>query len=206
MKQVTLILLISFFSLNVIGQEVTTEVKKQKKEKVRLDKGPAVYITTSTGINNNTAILGFNFELPVSPKVTIDAGPGTGTWNYKAYLGAKVYLKPAQRGFAFGTGFTYATGTRGNSYEMTTINGDKEQLKFNKNPQTNIFFAAYKYWNLGRQYNRLYLELGWSVPLSGGDKVTQMSGPPVTDESKRALESMAPGGPILAFGFSFGVH
>src|SRR3954469_150249 len=114
MKQLALAILIGLTALTTLAQDAPADHKK--KEKVRLDRGPGIYITTSTGINNNTAILGFNFELPLSANVTIDGGPGTGTWNNKLYIGAKYYLKPAQRGFAFGTGITHATGTRGHSY------------------------------------------------------------------------------------------
>lgn len=207
MKQITLTLLIGCISIIAAAQENDApSATKKKKDIVRLDHGPAIYLTTSTGVNNNTGICGFNFELPLSDKVTIEAGPGVGTWNYKIYAGTKIYLKTAQRGFAFGTGITYATGTRRRSYVATTIYGHEEMTKFNKNPQTNILFAAYKYWNLGRQYNRIYAQLGWSVPLTYGDKITQMSGSPVTDNSIDEIESMAPGGPIAAIGVSFGLY
>ncbi|MES2701964.1 MAG: hypothetical protein V4649_04950 [Bacteroidota bacterium] len=205
MKHIVSTLSVALLALNVSAQDVQPEQQK-KREKVRLDRGPAMYITTSTGINNNTGVVGFNFELPVSPHVTIDGGPGTGTWNHKLYIGAKYYLRPAQRGFAFGTGITHATGTRGNSYWATTVYGDRRLIRFNKNPQTNAFFAAYKYWSLGKQYNRFYAQLGWSLPLSAGDKITQLSGPATTQDSKNSIASAAPGGPILAVGVSFGVH
>lgn len=208
MNKIALTLLMGAISLNLCAQESSehTKTKKEKRAVKRLDRGPAIYITTSTGINNNTGIVGFNFELPISARVTIDGGPGTGSWNHKVYVGAKYYLKAAQRGFAFGTGLTYATGTRGHSYWATTVYGDSRYIKFNKNPQTNLFFAAYKYWSLGKQYNRFYAQLGWSVPLSGGDKVTQMSGPPTTQGSKNRIGNSAPGRPILAVGISFGLH
>ena len=144
--------------------------------------------------------------MPVSKSVSIDAGPGTGTWGYKVYLGAKYYLRPCHRGFAFGAGFTYCPGVHNDQHDLTTIYGISEPVVYNKNPLTNILFAAYKYWNLGRGYNRIYMELGWSVPLGNYDKVTQVAGDPISSDTRHALNSNAPGGPILAAGFSFGMH
>ena len=209
MKQITLTILIGIFALNVSAQDIDAPSKHEAKGedlKLRSDGCPAIYITTSTGINNNTAILGFNFELPVSEKVAIEAGPGTGTWGYKAYAGVKYYLKPCQRGFAFGTGLTYCPGVQHSWHDVATIYGSTEDIEFKKNAQTNILFAAYKYWTLGKKYNRVYAELGWSVPLSSGDKLTQLSGDPVSSDGKSSVESSAPGGPVVAVGISFGVH
>lgn len=203
MKQLALTIFIALIALNTSAQDTT---HAEKKQKVRLDRGPKIYITTSTGANNNTAILGFNFELPVNPYVTIDGGAGTGTWNNVIYLGSKYYLKPAQRGFAFGTGLMVAGGTRAHTYHVTTVSGKEMNLPFNKNTQTNVLFAAYKYWNLGKQYNRFYLEMGYTVPVTGGDKVTQLAGPRASIQSIHSLGHQSPEGPVLAFGFSFGLH
>ena len=141
MKQITLTILIGIFALNVSAQDIDAPSKHEAKGedlKLRSDGCPAIYITTSTGINNNTAILGFNFELPVSEKVAIEAGPGTGTWGYKAYAGVKYYLKPCQRGFAFGTGLTYCPGVQHSWHDVATIYGSTEDIEFKKNAQTNI--------------------------------------------------------------------
>jgi hypothetical protein len=167
---------------------------------------PAVYISTSTGVNNNTGIFGFSFDVPVSSHVVIDAGPGASTWNYKAYAGVKYYMRPHQRGFAFGTGLTYCSGLRDDKHDLQTIYGYTEPVEYNKNPQTNILFAAYRYWTMGKKYNRFYLELGWSVSLTGGNSITQLTGDPITTHANNDLSSWTPGGLILAAGFSFGVH
>jgi hypothetical protein len=209
MKKAILAILIGMTGINVFAQESTISPANETgktKTKVRSGHCPAIYISTSTGINNNTAILGFSFDVPVSKNVSIDAGPGTGTWGDKVYLGAKYYLKSCHRGFAFGTGFTYCPGVYHDHANLTTIYGTTEDVGYNKNPRTNILFAAYKYWNLGRKYNRIYMELGWSEPLSRGDKITQISGDPISSDDEHSLGSAAPGGPILAVGISFGVH
>ena len=194
--------------MNVLAQDNSPmkTVKKKKEPRVRSGQSPAIYITTSTGINNNTAILGFSFDVAVSKNISIDGGPGTGTWGDKVFTGIKYYLKPDHRGFAIGTGLTYAPGVRHRWYNVKSIYGYTESAEFNKNPQTNLFFAAYKFWNLGKKYNRLYAELGWSAPLSSGDKFTQLQGYPISDKDANSLNATAPGGPILAVGISFGVN
>lgn len=209
MKRITLTVLIAMIWANVLAQEKSIPSENETKKRktiVRPDHCPPIYITTGTGINNNTAILGFSFDVPVSKNVSVDAGPGTGTWGNKVYAGVKYYLRPCHRGFAFGTGFTYCPGVYHDRHDLQTIYGNTESIEYNKNPQANILFAAYKYWNLGRKYNRLYAELGWSVALSKGDKITQLSGDRMSSHTVDVLDSDAPGGPIVAVGISFGVH
>lgn len=207
MKKSVFTILITLIALNVSAQDktVTTGEDKQESTEAKPAHSPAIYITTSTGINNNTGLLGFSFDVPISSNVVLDGGVGAGTWNAKVYAGVKYYLKPHQRGFAFGTGLTYCSGLYDDQHTLNTIYGN-ESIEYNKNPQTNILFAAYKYWTLGQKYNRFYVELGWSVPLTGGDKITQLSGDPITSNDHSNLAFWAPGGLILAAGFSFGVH
>ena len=211
MKQLALTLFAALLCTACYAQDsgLTPEqmdAPKVKRQKIRLDRGPTIYITTSTGLNNNTGVIGFNFELPLSPKVTIDAGPGYGFWGHKVYVGAKYYLRAAQRGFAFGIGVTHASGEKSMRHLETSIYGNTTESTFRQNPQTNALFAAYKYWSLGKQYNRIYVQLGWSATLSGGDRITQLSGPRMSNNSIRGRGSVAPHGPVLAFGFSFGLH
>ncbi len=208
MKQIILILFIATLTFHALGQ--STGVKQigpeKKEQKLKRAHYPAFYITTSTGINNNTGVLGFSFDVPVSKNISIDAGVGAGSWNNKIYAGVKYYLDPFHRGFAFGTGLTYSSGLSDDRAYMTTIYGNNEWIEYNKNPQTNILFAAYKYWNMGKKYNRWYVELGWSVRVTGGSIVTQLTGDPLDRVTLNTLELFAPGGLIAGVGMSFGVH
>jgi len=209
MKKIALTLLMGIIGMNTFAQDANTPPKKATKKKtpiVRPIHCPAIYISTSTGINNSTGLLGFSIDVPVDKNISIEGGPGISSWGYKVYIGAKYYLQPCQRGWAFGTGLTYNTGIQGYQRNMETVTGYSENVQLNLNPQTNILFAAYKYWNLGKRYNRFYMELGWSVPLSGGNKFDQTLGDPIDDRSTKTMNFIAPGGLIAAVGFSFGVH
>ena len=207
MKKIIFTISIAIIALNVSAQDkaATSVEDKQEVPDAKQVHTPALYITTGTGINNNTGLLGFSFDVPLHDHVSIDGGVGASSWNSKVYAGVKYYLKPHQRGYAFGTGLTYCTGLYYDQHDLNTIWGN-ESIAYNKNPQTNILFAAYRYWTMGRKYNRFYVELGWSVALTGGDKITQLTGDPITSNAHNNLVFWAPGGLILAAGFSFGVH
>jgi hypothetical protein len=166
------------------------------------------YITVSSGLNNNTGIFGVTLELPVSKNVSLEAGIGEGTWGYKAYLGGKYFLRPHHLGWAFGAGITYCGGLNNFQENLNTVSGYTEPVVLDLNPQTNFMLAAYRYWRLGRGANRIYMELGYSVRLTGGDLFDQQDNgsDPIDDNSANTIKLLAPGGLIAALGFSFGIR
>lgn len=211
MRKIALTVLIGISAMNVSAQDRTYSPDHEtetvvKKKIVRPEHGPGMYITTSTGINNNTGIMGFSFDVPVSKKVSIEAGPGQGAWGSKIFAGAKYYTKPFQRGFAFGAGLAYCRGVHRDRHDLETVYGTTESIVYNKNPQTSMLFTAYKYWNLGKKHNRFYIETGWSTPLSHNDKITQLSGHKMSRREMDHLSSAIQEGPIVVVGFSLGVN
>jgi hypothetical protein len=164
-----------------------------------------LYLTTSTGINNSTGILGLSLDAPVARSISIEGGAGFSTWGYKLTAGGKYYFKPCHRGWALGTGITYNTGLASFQNTMETTNGVQEKVILNLKPQTNLYFAAYSYVNLGKNKNRFYTMFGWSIPLSS-DHYVQTAGTEISENSKKVMNILAPGGLILGIGFSFGVN
>jgi len=217
MKKIALTIFTLLFGLHVIAQQTdnpgrkqeTTPTKREprkRKEIKRPLRCPAIYIGTSSGINNNTGYIGGSIDFPIAKFFSVEGGIGTSTWGIKVSAMGKYYLSPCQRGWAFGVGVTHSTGLQNfEDKNLETVNGT-EDVTLNLNPQTNICLAAFYYWNLGRRYNRFYLEAGWSVPLSTGNKFDQLTGDPLTNNSVNALNLISPGGLIIAAGFSFGVH
>lgn len=208
MRKICVIVLVAMMAFRVSGQDMQSGSidVPVNDSRTKPYKDAVIYIATSTGINNNTGIIGFSFELALNDRLYIDAGPGTGTWGNKVYGGIKYFLKPGHKGFAFGAGLTYCPGVHHGTYDIQTVYGNNEQVELNKNPQSNILFAAYKYWKIGQRSNRLFAELGWSAQLSAGDKITQVTGDQISEHTTRAISSEAPGGPVLAFGVLFGLH
>lgn len=165
------------------------------------------YITTSTGFNNNTGIIGVNFDVPVSAHVMIGGGMGASTWGSKLFAGAKYFLRPScGLGWAFGAGITHSSGARNFHTDMETILGTTEQVRLNLSPQTNAMMAVYRYWHLGCGSNRFYAEAGWSTPFSDKGRYRQTGGIPISKDASDVVNALSPGGPILAIGFSFGLH
>ena len=93
MKQVLLTILTGMIAVSAIAQDKDMSFEKadKKTHAERTGPCPKIYVATSTGINNNTSMAGFSFELPVAEHITIEGGPGMGTWGYKLYAGAKYY-------------------------------------------------------------------------------------------------------------------
>ena len=215
MKRIVMMVVGCLLSMHLLAQDYDEPVKnkKEKPPKKEIEKPkilrplrcPGAYLGVSTGINNNTGLIGIDIDVPVDKFVSIDGGAGIGSWGYKLALGAKYYLQPCQRGWAFGGGLTYSTGLGNYQQDMETINGT-ETVSLNLHPQTNLFLAAYRYWSLGKRYNRFFLELGYSVSLTGGDKYDEVIGDPLSDNSKTTMRLISPGGIIIGAGFSFGLN
>lgn len=185
--------------------ETATASSANKKNK-RTDPAqkPVCYIGFGSGLNNTCGILGFDLNIALAPHVSLDAGAGTSTWGNKLYVGAKYYLNAPQRGWAFGGGLTFNSGIENMKLTTETVNGKREVI-LNLKPQNNIYLATYKYWKIGRRYNRFFITMGYSVPLRG-DKFEQTYGPQLTDVGERVIKILSPGGLMLGWGFSFGLY
>ena len=209
MKKQSILILICLLSFGAFAQNsnnVPTKENGNKTKLVRPNKCPRVYLTLSSGLNNNNGLFGVSFDVPIEKWLSVEGGVGSSTWGNKIHLGGKYYLDPCNRGWAFGTGVTFNTGLQNFHNSMETIYNPSENVVLNLNPQTNLYLAAYRFWNLGRRYNRIYLEMGYSVPLNRTNYYDQIQGNPISDKSKTALSLIAPGGLIVAAGFSFAVY
>ncbi len=205
MKQLTATLLALLFCAHSFAQDGSEKPNYKKEKRESSNRPPVLYITPSTGINNNTGLVGVSLDVPVTQKVSIEGGAGLSTWGDKLYIGGKYFLQPGHRGWAFGVGLTYNTGISNYQPTLETIYNTNEVVQLDLHPQTNVFLAAYRYWKLGRRANRIYLELGWSVALSG-NRFDQTAGDQISDNANNEMNLLAPGGLIVGCGFSFGVH
>ena len=206
MKQLTTTLIALLFCAHSFAQDGTEKSHYKETKKEYTGRPPVLYITTSTGINNNTGLVGVGIDVPVGQKLLLGAGAGISTWGDKIYIGGKYFLRPGHTGWAFGGGVTHNTGLTNFTDNLETVYGNTEQVTLNLNAQTNVFLAAYRYWSIGRKrINKFYLELGWSVPLTG-DRFDQTDGDPISSNSTATMNLLSPGGIIVGAGFSFGVR
>lgn len=182
--------------------EIPTSVTESTTEnRIRKISDPAIFMDFGTGFNNPSGILGFDFNIPVGRFVTFDAGMGTSTWGNKIYAGAKYYLKPKYKGWAFSGGITFNSGEDNRKMNLETIYG-KEKVTINFKAQTNAFIAAYHYWRLGKRNNRFYVMGGNSIQLHHCH-YTEKYGDALTDNSNNRVKRLCPGGLMLGSGFSF---
>lgn len=208
MKKVLLFTILLLASWASIAQQNNSEAStydgnKRSKDR-RNEYCSKLYIDLGTGINATTGLLGAGVDYHFKEDISAFAGVGLiSTWGTKFYLGGKGWLKPCHKGWSIGAGATYNTGISYVSLETETIAGTRT-VDMQLLPQTNIFAAAWKYWSLGpKRKSRFYLTFGLSRSLTS-TKYKQLSGPPITTNSGRAISLLAPGGFILGFGFCFG--
>jgi hypothetical protein len=194
-----------FIGLSLFANANAQQTDKKESKKEYRSKPPVCYIGFSMGINNPSGALGFDVNIPLTKNVTLDGGAGTSTWGNKLYVGGKYYLRAPQRGFAFGGGLTFNSGADNFKSRLETAYGNRQMVTLNLKSQTNIFLGAYHYWTLGRNQNRFYLELGRSIPLTGVH-FEQINGNPITENSRKAVNILAPGGFMGGFGFSFALY
>ena len=208
MRKVLLTLLSICLGIYAIAQDGSgsshrSGMREAKSDKIRQNgRCPKFHLALSSGLNNNTGILGLDLEYDFTPHISGDIGGGIGSWGSKTTIGAKYFVETCHLGWAFGAGITRASGLNGYESDMQTVYGTTETVKLDLYPQTNFYIAAYKYWNLGRRYSRFYTEIGWSVALTS-DKFVQTDGSPISDNSAHVLKFIAPGGFIAGLGFCF---
>jgi len=204
MKRLILLLCLLSGTFYVQAQD---RVSQKKAEAIKDVKCPKAYFGVSTGINNPNGVLGFNVDIPIK-QVSVGGGVGVSTWGNKIYAEGRYYLRPCQRGFAFGGGITHNAGRVHAQMKLETDQG-KQNVTMNLNPQTNAFIAAYHFWSLGKRHNRFYVDAGYSVPLQTAHfKQVFQPGQPtamISSSAKDRLREFSPGGLMLGFGFSFGL-
>lgn len=202
MKKCTLLFLMTILSTALIFAQ---EKKLQSRPAKSRSACPPVYLGTSTGINNQSGLLGFNIEVPIVEQFSIGTGVGISSWGTKVYGEGRYYLGHCQRGWAFGAGISHSTGLTSYTPTVKTVYGSKDQVTVDLDAKTNFFLAAYRFWTLGKRQNRFYITFGYSVPLTKTG-IHQVAGPQMTTDSYNTLKAISPGGLIAAAGFSFGIH
>lgn len=165
---------------------------------------PVFYLGLSIGVNNSPGIIGINASLPINQKVSLGAGVGLSYWGTKAYGDVTYFFNPCHKSWAVGAGATRNSGVRDVHKTLHTVTG-KQDVTLNLEPKTNVFFAGYKYWQVGKRGNNIFLMFGWSVPVTD-TRYKVISGPMLTQDQKDRINAISPGGLILGGGFLFGFH
>jgi len=173
-------------------------------------KPPVCYLDLSTGVNNPSGFLGLDFNICLSNYVTLDAGVGPSTWGNKLFVGAKYYLNTGDRSWAVGGGFSYSSGEENVNLKLNTLAGNDQKVSLSLKSQDDAFIAIYKYWTLGKKYNRFYVDLGKAVDMHVPRFHEAPGYAPLTSDAVQKVKNMAPGdflgGVMLGVGVSFGLY
>jgi hypothetical protein len=167
----------------------------------------ATYLGFGSGLNNSCGLIGLNLEQFVAGRISVFGAAGIGSWGFKTAIGGRYYLD-SKTGKAIGVSFSNASGLT--DFEPGNVkileNGQEvdSKGKFNLLPVQQINITWIRMWQAGKT-NRIGIELGYSINLSGKDKVTGPDVPKLTDESKEAFNIVQPGGLIIGLTFNFGL-
>lgn len=162
-----------------------------------------LYLGLSTGANNPGGFLAADVDVPIVSHLSVGAGVGASTWGSKFYADVRYYLKPCNRGLAFGAGISHSTGFSNITESLSTSNGTQD-VTLDLKPMSNIFLGAYYFWTLGHHANRIYVDAGYSIPLQTYS-YTVTDNYQLTSDAQSAIKFLSPHGLMIGVGFSFGI-
>ncbi|OSZ78676.1 hypothetical protein CAP35_10625 [Chitinophagaceae bacterium IBVUCB1] len=167
---------------------------------------PKLYVGTSIGVDNPAGAWGINIEVPVAKHLSVGTGAGLSSWGAKTFGELRYYLGECHRGWAAGAGVAYNTGIRQITVGVpTTTTAANTDVVMQMNPRSSLFFAAYRFWNMGKRGHRVNAMLGYAMQMGNGSNYTVKNGHTLLDATDRAINTFAPGGIMIGCGFTFGV-
>lgn len=164
----------------------------------------------STGINNQTGIIGFSYQNYFTDNLGFCIGAGLGTWGYKLSLGTRISKANSKSGFLIG--FSRATGvdnvkltTPVETPSGTTLN---EEVIINCKPVHTFNIAYTNFTAVGSKGNRLQFDIGFSLLLNDQAELNYSiasipQGHTLTSQSKAAIKAIQPGGLLLGMTYYF---
>ncbi len=165
-------------------------------------KPPDLYLGVGTGLNSYTGVLGISGNIRIVKKHFMQAGFGLGSWGYKYTVGLRHDLTYG-RGWSFGAGVSHCTGLKSVELEMEQYSGDTKPVKVNLKSANTLNLKATHNWMIGKK-NTFYVDLGYAVPLQQSPwEITD--GSRISENARKALDLITPGGVILGLGLTFGL-
>lgn len=177
------------------------------KDYSKLEKAPSFYIGVGSGLNYNCGLVGLKLTGRVSDKILIDASVGSGTWGNKLGLGLILNAKN-ETAWCPVISVSRATGLENALLKIETINNGfktNEIRNVNMSPATMINLGVQRQW-IRPKGNRITLELGYSVLVSGGEAKLTDPDYQFTNDSKQVFETLKPGGLTVGFGYYFALN
>jgi hypothetical protein len=179
---------------------------------------PKNFFGFGTGINAYTGLFGFGAELQGVDDLYIRLSAGWGTWKGKFTAGLK-YQKNNASGLGVAAYYTYNTGAKKvettlevQGYvlqnQMIVPATAIDKVFINYKPASSFNLALSYNW-LIKNKNKLYFELNYGFKVEDEpfeiDPTNNPYGLKLTDNSKKSLRLIQPGGLGIAVGYMFGL-
>jgi hypothetical protein len=195
-----LLILIAVISNFTIAQTVTDYSKLSKQNNI--------YFGFGTGLNYNCGLIGLKIAGRVSEKVLIDASVGLGTWGRKFGVGVILNAKN-ENAWCPIISYSRAMGVEQVPLEIEVFHPSsglnlKGTYEVDYKPANMLNIGVQRQW-LRPQGNRITLELGYSILVSGGEYALsdQSNGLKIANTMKPIFDFLKPGGLTVGFGYYF---
>lgn len=198
-------LLLTVFSSLLFIINVTSQTNN---ESGLAKKNPTFYIGLGTGLNNNCGLAGFKLGIRMNDKMILDAGVGVGTWGNKVALGM-VFNATNKNAWCPVLSISRASGINNADVKLEVV--DDFGVKSKKDVSMNLTAATLFNVGIQRQWvrksgNRLVLDLGFSILIDGASHEMIDYTTKLTDNGKKDLNALKPGGLMVGFSYNFGVN
>jgi hypothetical protein len=198
-----LLVLFSVALFNIIVAQNITDYSK-------LTKQHNIYFGFGSGLNYNCGLIGLKLTGRVTETVLIDASAGIGSWGNKLGLGI-IFNAKNENAWCPTISYSRATGIDKVplEVEVTSPSGVKSKNTYDINykPANMVNIGVQHQW-IRPQGNRITLELGYSILVSGGEYSLndQGLGLTIADSMKPVFDLLKPGGFTVGFGYYFALN
>lgn len=197
-----------FLLVLFLGAIFNFAVAQKVTDYSKITKPNNFYIGFGSGVNYNCGLIGIKLTGRINDKILIDASAGIGTWGNKLGLGIILNAKN-ENAWCPIIGVSRATGLESTPLNIEVVNssGYKTSSTFDVkiSPATMANIGLQRQW-IRPTGNRITLELGYSVLVSGGEATLLNPSYSFTDVSKKVFDVLRPGGLTVGFGYYFALN
>lgn len=199
---------IRFFLLVLTGLICDFTIAQKVTDYSKITKPNNFYIGLGSGVNYNCGLIGIKLTGRINDKILIDASAGVGTWGNKLGLGIILNAKN-ENAWCPTISFSRATGIESTPLTIEVVNSSgyktSSTIDVKISPANMVNIGLQRQW-IRPTGNRITLELGYSVLVSGGEATLLNPAYSFTDVSKKVFDLLRPGGLTVGFGYYFALN
>ena len=177
-------------------------VRKKSVTPSELDTFPEFYFGIGAGLNNYNGLFGIGAKYRIHKTFFLRAGAGIGSWGSKLSIGV-IYERKHASCWSYGIGYSSCSGLRNFKTQLETVASapNTEEVTIDLLRASTVNLTTSYNWYFRRK-KIFYLEFGLAVAVES-EPYSVKSASVLTDNSKRALRLLQPGGLIFGLGFMF---